>query len=109
MVDINNTEASKEAITRNLLDFDKETGNVYETIAVLAKRANQISSELKTDLNEKIADFNNALSDNLDEVYENREQIEIAKFYENLPKATLLATEELLDGKIYFREPEQES
>ncbi len=105
-MDYRKTGAVQDSITRNIQNFDQTTGNIYETIAILTKRANQISSELKDELQNKISEYSHAShSDNMDEVFENREQIEIAKFYETVPKPTLLATQELLDDKIYFRDP----
>ncbi len=95
------------AVTRQKDDFYKQTGNIYETTVVLSKRANQIEKELKQELDQKISEFASS-SDNLEEVFENREQIEIAKFYERIPKPTLLAIQEFLDGDIYFRNPHKE-
>ena len=77
-------------ITRNMAEFAKETGNVYESVAIISKRANQISVKLKEELNSKLAEFATTV-DNLEEVFENREQIEISKYYERLPKPTILA------------------
>lgn len=94
-------------ITRNLRDYDRETGNVYESLVVIAKRANQISSELKEELNGKLSEFNTS-SDNLEEIFENREQIEISKYYERLPKPTLIALNEFQDKKIYHRNPSRD-
>lgn len=94
-------------ITRNMADFAKQTGNVYMSVAVISKRANQISVKLKEELNSKLAEFATTV-DNLEEVFENREQIEISKYYERLPKATILATEEFLDQKVYVRTPDDE-
>jgi DNA-directed RNA polymerase subunit K/omega len=94
-------------VTRNVEAFEKTTGNVYEAISIIAKRANQISSELKDELNSKLSEFNTA-NDNLEEIFENREQIEISKYYERLPKPTLVAVQEFLDGKIYHRNPTKE-
>ena len=94
-------------VTRNVPDFDKKTGNVYESIVIIAKRANQISSEMKDELNAKLSDFNSR-TDNLEEVFENREQIEISKYYERLPKPTLIAVQEYTEDKIYFRNPNKE-
>ena len=88
--------------------FDKETGNIYETLAIISKRSNQISLELKDELNKKISEFATT-TDSLEEVFENREQIEIARFYEKLPKATLLAVEEFLDDQVYYRNPSKEA
>lgn len=94
-------------VTRNLSDYDKETGNVYEALVVISKRANQISSELKEELNGKLSEFN-TVSDNLEEIFENREQIEISKYYERLPKPTLIALNEFQEKKIYHRNPARE-
>ncbi len=95
------------SVTRNIEDFTKETDNVYETVAVISKRANQIASEMKEELNQKISEFATT-TDNLEEVFENREQIEIAKYYEHLPKPTLIAIHEYVNDEIYFRKPVQE-
>jgi DNA-directed RNA polymerase subunit K/omega len=84
--------------------FYGPTGNIYETVSVVAKRANQISVEIKQELNHKLEEFSN-LTDNLEEVFENREQIEISRFYEKLPKPTLTALQEFLDNDIYYRNP----
>ena len=92
------------SVTRNIEDFTRGTGNVYETISMISKRANQISSEMKEELNQKISEFATT-NDNLEEVFENREQIEIAKYYEHLPKATLIAIHEYIHDEIYFRKP----
>ena len=94
-------------ITRNTEDFSRMTGNIYETVALLTKRANQIAAEEKKELNNKIADFKSS-NDSLDEMYENREQIEIVRRFEQMPKPTLEATEEYLDGEIYYRNPAKE-
>ena len=95
-------------ITRNTADFSNQTGNIYETVAMLTKRANQIAAEEKRELHNKIDDFKSN-NDTLDEMYENREQIEIVRRYEMQPKPTLEATEEYLEGKIYYRNPMKES
>ncbi len=95
-------------VTRNLSDFDRETGNIYESLVIIAKRANQISSELKEELNGKLSEFNTS-GDNLDEVFENREQIEISKYYERLPKPTLISLHEFQEKKIYHRSPSTEN
>lgn len=95
------------AVTRNIEDFTSGTANVYETVSVISKRANQISSEMKEELNQKISEFAST-TDNLEEVFENREQIEIAKYYEHLPKSSLIAIHEYLSGEIYFRKPNLE-
>lgn len=94
-------------VTRDLVKFEKGTGNIYESLVVISKRANHIASEMKEELQEKLKEFSTA-TDNLEEVFENREQIEISKFYERLPKPTLIALQEYLDGKIYHRNPARE-
>jgi len=94
-------------VTRNVADFAKETGNVYEAVSIISKRANQISVKIKEELNSKLAEFATTV-DNLEEVFENREQIEISKYYERMPKPTNLAVEEFLEGKVMFRRPEEE-
>ncbi|WP_242916378.1 DNA-directed RNA polymerase subunit omega [Pontibacter liquoris] len=98
---------SSSIVTRNMADFAKQTGNVYKSVSVISKRANQISVKLKEELNSKLAEFATTV-DNLEEVFENREQIEISKHYERLPKPTNLAIEEFLEGKVYLREPDEE-
>ena len=95
-------------VTRQKDQFYKGTGNIYETVAILAMRANQIAAEIKSELGEKIEAFTAAANDSLEEVFENKEQIEIAKFYECLPKPTLIATHEFLHDQIYFRNPAKE-
>jgi DNA-directed RNA polymerase subunit K/omega len=99
---------AQTAVTRDVLSFEAGTGNIYETLAICSKRANQISHELKEELNAKLSEFNTA-TDSLEEIFENREQIEISKFYERLPKSTLVALQEYSEGKIYFRRPEPEA
>ncbi|MEA2105903.1 MAG: DNA-directed RNA polymerase subunit omega [Bacteroidota bacterium] len=106
-MDYKKTKASATTVTRNLNDIDKATGNIYETVVIASKRANQISSELKEELNRKLEEFA-SYTDNLEEVFENREQIEISRFYERLPKPTLIAMQEYIDDQIYFRKPETE-
>ena len=90
-------------VTRKLTDIDAPTGNVYESVTIIAKRANQISTELKQELNRKLADFSTNV-DSLEETFENREQIEISKYYERIPKPVLIATEEFLDGEVVVKE-----
>lgn len=84
--------------------LSSEVGNVYETVKIIAKRSNQISGEMKLELEKKLQEFA-SYSDNIEEVFENREQIEISRFYEKLPKATLIATQEFAEGKVYYRNP----
>lgn len=90
-----------------MMELCQDTGNVYETVMIIAKRANQISQEIKNELSKKLQEFA-SYSDNLEEVFENREQIEISRFYEKLPKPTLIATKEYEEGKIYYRNPAKE-
>ena len=108
-MDYKKSKASVTTITRNLNQLDSETENIYQTVMIVARRANQISVELKQELNRKLEEFA-YYTDNLEEVFENREQIEISKYYERLPKPTLIATQEFLDDSIYYRlnEPETE-
>ena len=86
-----------------MVDLDAPTGNIYESVAIIAKRANQIAAEMKQELVSKLEDFSST-QDSLEETFENREQIEISRYYERLPKPVIIATEEFLDGQIYFRE-----
>ena len=93
-------------VTRNLADFAAPTGNVYESVMIIAKRSNQIAAAIKQELNHKLEEFTN-YADTLEETFENREQIEISKYYERLPKPVLIATKEFQDGKIYYRKAEK--
>lgn len=88
--------------THNTSDFFKETDNIYESVMIIAKRANQIAAEQKQELSHKLEEFTST-NDNLEEIFENREQIEISKHYEKMPKPTLIAVDEFLNNKIYFR------
>lgn len=102
-----NSTAEKTTITRDLFDLEEKTGNIYESIAILAKRSNQINVDLKEELTQKLQEFASS-TDNLEEIFENREQIEISKFYERLPKPVAMAMEELMEEKVYWRDPEEE-
>jgi DNA-directed RNA polymerase subunit K/omega len=102
------TNAENSTITRNMDEIENVTGNVYESCVVIAKRANQISVDLKEELTSKLAEFAST-TDNLEEIFENREQIEISRFYEKLPKPNAMAIKEFIDGKIYFRKQEQQT
>ncbi len=104
MMDYKKSKAPITTITRDLDKLEALTGNIYETVVVVSKRANQISVEMKQELDRKLEEFA-YYTDNLEEVFENREQIEISKFYERLPKASLIAIQEFVDGEIYFRNP----
>ena len=94
-------------ITRNTAEFSQMTGNIYETVAVLTKRANQIAIEEKKELHKKIEEFANN-NDGIDEHYENREQIDVVRRFEQMPKPVLVATEEYLDHELYYRNPAKE-
>lgn len=104
-MDYKKSNAPLTTVTRNLYDMDNPTGNLYQTVAIVAKRANQISVQMKQELNTKLEEFT-SFTDNLEEVFENREQIEISKFYERLPKPTLIAIQEFMEGKVYYRTPD---
>jgi DNA-directed RNA polymerase subunit K/omega len=104
-MDYRKSMAPSTTVTRNMELMTKDTGNVYETVIIVSRRANQISVEMKQELNKKLEEFA-SYTDNLEEVFENREQIEISKFYERLPKPTLIALQELEEGKIFYRNPE---
>lgn len=108
----NNNNTNKPAVatstvTRDLRELDTTTDNVYESLVIIAKRANQISNNIKEELHQKLSEFASS-NDNLEEVFENREQIEISKHYEKLPKPVLVAIQEFLDGKVYYRNPTKE-
>ncbi len=106
-MDYKKLNADPTTVTRDLRKFDVETKNIYQSVAIISKRANQIAIDLKEELNEKLEEFSSS-TDNLEEIFENREQIEIAKFYEQLPKPTLIAIKEYSDDKVYYRIPEIE-
>ena len=106
-MDYKKVKTDTEAVTRNVQRFSEESGNIYETVVILSKRANQIGLEIKDELGRKIEEFATT-NDNLEEIFENKEQIEIAKFYERLPKPTLIATHEFLHDQVYFRNPHRE-
>lgn len=101
-MDYKQSKAPKSTITRDMNQLTESVGNVYETIAIIGKRANQISSALKKELDAKLQDFS-IPQDALDETFENKEQIEISRTYEKLPKSTLIATEEFIDGQLVYR------
>ena len=103
-MDYKKTNADLTTTTRDLRSLDGKTGNIYESIAIISKRANQISAEMKEELTNKLAEFASN-TDNLEEIFENREQIEISKYYERLPKPSLIAIQEFFDDKIYHRNP----
>lgn len=102
-MDLKKTTAPVNTITYNKNLIEAPTGNIYQAITVIAKRANQINSEIKKELTEKLEEFA-TYNDSLEEIFENKEQIEVSKFYEKLPKPHALAVQEWLDDKIYFRD-----
>ena len=107
-MDYKKSKAPVNTVTRNIIDLSDETGNIYESVAIISKRSNQIAVEIKQDLNTKLQEFA-SYNDSLDEVFENREQIEISRYYEKLPKPTLIATQEFLDGNVYYRDPSKDN
>ena len=103
----NKGTVASSTITRDLRELDVKTDNIYESIVVMSKRANQISNNVKEELHQKLSEYASA-NDNLEEVFENREQIEISKYYEKLPKPSLVAVQEFLEDKVYYRNPNKE-
>ena len=109
MSNYKSSHAAKTTITRNTSElYDKVNGNLFEAVVLLSKRSNQISREMKEELNQKLEEFGSQ-QDNLEEVFENREQIEISRHYERLPKPNAIAVQELLEDKIYYRYPDEET
>ena len=102
-MDYRKSKAPVNTMTRDIMDLCEDTGNIYESVAIMGKRANQISVEMKQDLSKKLAEFA-SYNDSLEEVFENREQIEISRYYEKLPKPSSLATQEYVDGEVYWRD-----
>ena len=103
-----NVNAEKSTITRDVVYLEEKTGNLYQSIVAISKRSNHISTQIKEELTQKLQEFATS-SDSLEEVFENREQIEISKHYEKMPKSTAIAIEELLEDKIYLRNPEEDA
>lgn len=103
-MDYKKSKAPVNTVTRNIMDLCEDTDNIYESVAIIGKRANQIAAEIKQDLSKKLAEFA-SYNDSLEEVFENREQIEISRYYEKLPKPTLIATEEFLNHDVYWHDP----
>ena len=99
--------ASPSIITRDIEEVTQPTGNIYESVSIISKRAKQISSNMKEELNSKLAEFASTV-DNLEEIFENREQIEISKFYERMPKPTSMAMEEFMNEDVYWRYKDEE-
>ncbi|MBR6494572.1 MAG: DNA-directed RNA polymerase subunit omega [Prevotella sp.] len=107
-MDYKKSKAPVNTQTQDIMDLCSKTENIYESVAIISKRANQISAEIKQDLSKKLAEFA-SYNDSLEEVFENREQTEISRYYEKLPKPTLLATQEFVDGNVYFRDPSKDN
>lgn len=106
-MDYKKTNAPTNTVTRDMMALADMTGNVYEAVRIIGKRSNQIAVEMKSDLEKKLQEFA-SYNDNLEEVFENREQIEISRYYEKLPKPTLIAAQEFTEGKVYFKNPIKE-
>ena len=104
-MDYKDTKAALSTITYNREEVEAKTSNIYEAISIVAKRANQVNSDLKKELIDKLDEFA-TYNDSLEEVFENKEQIEVSRFYERLPKPTAIAVEEWLNEKVYYRTPE---
>jgi len=103
-MDYRKSKAPLHTVSRDMSKMWEDTGNIYESVAIISKRSNQISADMKHDLDKKLQEFA-SFSDNLEEVFENREQIEISRYYEKLPKATLVATKEYEDKELYWKNP----
>ena len=103
-----NTNAETTTVTRDMDEIEEVTGNIYSSLVVVAKRSDQIAVDLKEELIGKLNEFASN-TDNLEEVFENREQIEISRFYERLPKTNAIALKEFLDDKVYYRVPSEET
>jgi hypothetical protein len=106
-MDYKKLNAPTSTISRDMNAMSNSIGNVYETIKIIGKRSNQISVEIKSELDKKLLEFA-SFSENIEEIFENREQIEISRYFEKLPKASLIATQEFIEDKIYFRNPIKE-
>jgi DNA-directed RNA polymerase subunit K/omega len=106
-MELRKTNADQSIVTRDIRKFDGPTGNIYEAVAIMSKRANQISSEVKEEITARLQEFTTN-TDNLEEVFENREQIEVSKVYEKMPKPALIAIQEFNEDKIYYRNPAKE-
>ncbi|WP_101688414.1 DNA-directed RNA polymerase subunit omega [Dysgonomonas massiliensis] len=106
-MDYRKSNAPSNTVTRDIMTLSEDTGNIYETVRIISKRANQISVEMKHDLDKKLQEFA-SYSDNLEEVFENREQIEISRYYEKLPKPSLIAVQEYEERKLYYRNPNKD-
>lgn len=106
-MDLKKTNAPVSTLTYNRNEIDAPTNNIYEAISVISRRAEQINTDIRRELVDKLEEFA-TYNDSLEEIFENKEQIEVSKFYEKLPKPHALAVQEWLDGKIYFRNTEDD-
>lgn len=106
-MDYRRTNASSTSETKDVMKMSEPVGNVYEMVRIISKRANQLSIEMKTDLDNKLEEFA-SYSDNLEEIFENHEQIEISRFYEKLPKPALIAMQDWVEGSIYYKNPSKD-
>jgi len=107
-MDYKKVNAPTNTISRDMSTMSEDIGNVYETVKIIAKRSNQVSAEIKSELDKKLLEFA-SMNENIEEVFENREQIEISRYYEKLPKAVLIATQEFIEDKVYYRNPIKDS
>lgn len=98
--------ASLTTITRDIDKLEEMSGNIYQSVMIIAKRANQISVEMKDELSKKLEEFS-SYTESLEEIFENREQIEVSKYYERLPKPVAIALQEYIENKLYYKIPEQ--
>ncbi len=107
-MDYKKVNAPTNTISRDMSSMSENVGNVYETVKIIAKRSNQVSAEIKSELDKKLQEFA-SMNENIEEVFENREQIEISRYYEKLPKPVLIATQEFIEDKVYYRNPIKDS
>ena len=107
-MDYKKIKTSNVATTRNLKDFSTQTDNIYESLVVIAKRSNQIAADLKDELNNKIEDFATKTDNASEEIFENKEQIELARYYEQVPKPTLIAIQEFINDDVYYKYPNKD-
>ena len=108
-MDYKKSNAPTNTVTRDMISLSEDTGNVYETVCIIARRANQIAREMKEELDTKLQEFAaSSDKDNMEEENENREQIEVSRYYEKLPKPVLIATQEYIEGRVYHRNPEKD-
>jgi len=102
-MDFKKSNANKTTVTQNLAELDRPTENIYEAVVIMSKRAEQINDEMREELHDKLEEFATS-TETLEEIFDNKEQIEVSKFYENLPKPTAIAADEWINGNIYYRD-----